>query len=57
MTGRVAGKVAIVTGGTKGLGRADAEALAREGATVVITDIDDSGETVARELAEAMRGG
>ena len=56
MTGRVAGKVAIVTGGTKGLGRADAEALAREGATVVITDIDGSGETVARELAEATGG-
>ncbi len=56
MSGRVAGKVAIVTGGTKGLGRADAEALAREGATVVITDIDDSGEAVAKEIADATGG-
>lgn len=56
MAGRVAGKVAIVTGGTKGLGKADAEALASEGATVVITDIDDAGEAVAKEIADASGG-
>ena len=51
MTGRVSGKVAIVTGAAKGLGKADAEALAREGATVVMTDVDDSGADVAKAIA------
>lgn len=53
MTGRVAGKVVIVTGAAKGLGKADAEALAREGAVVVMTDVDDSGAAVAAEIAGA----
>ena len=53
MAGRVEGKIAIVTGGTKGLGKADAEALAREGASVVITDIDDAGKGVAETIAAA----
>src|SRR6516165_1779593 len=41
--GQVEGKVAIVTGGASGIGAACAATLAREGATVVITDIDDAG--------------
>jgi len=49
--GRVAGKVALITGGASGLGRADAEVLAREGAAVVLTDInDEAGESVAEQI-------
>lgn len=42
MAGRVAGKVAIITGGASGLGEADARALAGEGAKVVITDVQEA---------------
>lgn len=40
-------KVAIVTGAARGLGRAYAEALATEGATVVAADLNDCADTVA----------
>ncbi|MDE0728701.1 MAG: SDR family NAD(P)-dependent oxidoreductase, partial [Alphaproteobacteria bacterium] len=46
--GRVAGKVALITGGASGIGRATAELLAEENATVVLTDLQDvPGEDVA----------
>ncbi|WP_298441613.1 glucose 1-dehydrogenase [Gordonia sp. (in: high G+C Gram-positive bacteria)] len=48
--GRVAGKVALVTGGAKGLGLATARRLFEEGATVVITDVDDHGGAAAADL-------
>jgi NAD(P)-dependent dehydrogenase (short-subunit alcohol dehydrogenase family) len=41
MAGQVAGKVALVTGGASGIGQAIAELLAEEGASVVVTDIDE----------------
>ncbi len=47
----IAGKVFIVTGGASGLGEGTARMLAREGATVVVADLQaDKGEAVAREL-------
>jgi NAD(P)-dependent dehydrogenase (short-subunit alcohol dehydrogenase family) len=50
MAGQVQGKVAIVTGGASGIGEACAELLAREGASVAVTDVDDlrGPEVVAR---------
>ena len=47
---QLAGKVAVVTGGASGIGEACSETLAREGASVLITDIDDlrGKEVVAR---------
>jgi len=47
----IAGKVALVTGGARSLGRADAEALAAEGSRVAIVDLNGDG---AREAAEAI---
>jgi 3(or 17)beta-hydroxysteroid dehydrogenase len=52
--GRVDGKVALITGAASGLGRADATILAREGATVVLTDInEEAGEATAESIREA----
>jgi NAD(P)-dependent dehydrogenase (short-subunit alcohol dehydrogenase family) len=41
--GQTPGKVAIVTGGASGIGAACAATLAREGAKVMVTDLDDAG--------------
>lgn len=46
--GKMDGRVALITGGASGLGAEDARVLAREGAKVVITDVQDAlGEQVA----------
>ena len=47
---RLAGKTAIVTGGAKGIGRHYSQALAAEGARVMIADIAD-GKELAAEIA------
>lgn len=52
--GRLDGKVAIVTGAAKGLGEADARLLAREGATVIVADVDVAG---GERVAAAIGGG
>jgi 2-hydroxycyclohexanecarboxyl-CoA dehydrogenase len=51
--GRLEDKIAIVTGGGQGIGRAIAGKLAAEGATVVVTDLDEAS---AKETADALPG-
>jgi 3(or 17)beta-hydroxysteroid dehydrogenase len=54
--GRLAGKVAIITGAAKGLGEADARLFAGEGAAVILTDVDEAnGARVAREIGAGAR--
>jgi 3(or 17)beta-hydroxysteroid dehydrogenase len=50
---RLENKVALVTGAAKGIGQAVAELFAQEGATVIMTDIDDAlGEAVSAKIGE-----
>jgi len=54
--GRVDGKVALISGGARGMGAAHARALVAEGAKVVVGDIlDDDGKKLADEIGEAAR--
>lgn len=50
---RLKDKVAIVTGGASGIGRATVQAFVREGARVSLWDLSDSGAEVAQELTKA----
>ncbi len=53
MAKRFQGKVALVTGGARGIGKATCERFAREGCAVVVTDfLDDEGEAVAKSIRD-----
>ncbi len=53
MAGRVQNKVAIVTGGARGIGKAACRVMAEQGAKVMVTDvIDDEGKSVAEEIKQ-----
>lgn len=54
MSGELDGKVAVVTGGANGIGRATVEVFVAEGGRVVVADIDDdAGEGLAAALGDA----
>ena len=52
--GKLAGKIALITGAARGQGAAEARLFAEEGATVILTDVeDDVGEALATEIGGA----
>ena len=53
--GKLDGKVAVITGAASGMGRASAIRFAKEGAAVVVTDLNDEGG--ASTVAECKTGG
>ncbi|BBY97509.1 SDR family oxidoreductase [Mycolicibacterium fallax] len=56
MTQRLAGKVALISGGARGMGASHAAAMVAQGASVMLADLlDDEGAAVAAELGDAAR--
>ena len=54
LSGRLAGKVAIVTGAAMGIGRATALRMAAEGASVVVADVNlPAAQAVAAAIGDA----
>ena len=52
--GRLTGKVALISGGARGQGEAEARLFAAEGANVVVADVlDEDGTTVAKDIGDA----
>ncbi|MFQ6029290.1 MAG: SDR family oxidoreductase [Dehalococcoidia bacterium] len=56
MAGTLEGKVALVTGGSSGIGRATALAFVREGAKVVVADVDPTGGEETLQRIREMEG-
>ncbi|MBB5686758.1 SDR family NAD(P)-dependent oxidoreductase [Sphingobium boeckii] len=57
MTDRFQGKTVLVTGGAGGLGRAYALAFAREGAFLILADINEAGLAETKDMVEALGSG
>jgi len=56
MTGRLSGKVALISGGARGQGAAEVRTFVAEGAAVVFGDVlDDQGEALAEEVGDRCR--
>jgi NAD(P)-dependent dehydrogenase (short-subunit alcohol dehydrogenase family) len=56
MPGRLHDRIALITGAASGIGRGAAQALAAEGATVVVTDVDAAGLARTAELVRSAGG-
>ncbi|MBT8341493.1 MAG: SDR family NAD(P)-dependent oxidoreductase [Desulfatitalea sp.] len=53
MPGKLDGKVALITGGARGMGATEARIFAREGAAVIIGDVlDEQGASVAKAIRD-----
>ena len=53
----VKGKAAIITGAGSGIGRATAQLLAREGASIIVADVNDAGARETVSMIETDGGG
>src|SRR5947207_1231467 len=56
MSGRLAGKVAVITGGGNGIGRATAVRFAEEGASIVVADLLEGAAAESVAAVEAVGG-
>lgn len=56
MAGRLEGRIALVSGGLRGIGRAICECLSADGAIVYVTDLDPSDSPEARAVPDQIQG-